>query len=791
MTEPTVVDLYAHRGAFDVDLPDVVDDVVAPPFDVTPYLAAAHYVEQLSLLSRLRVREPTRCRSVTDVVAVDLFAGGGGASLGIEQATDRSPVAAVNHDWHAIQMHMANHPLSIHFHRDVWEVQPSGAVNGAKIDLLWCSPDCTHHSRARGGKPRQKDIRGLAWVIIEWAAQVRPTVIAGENVPEFLGWGPLHLDSPDVPEKLRNRPIPDRKGETFDAFRLALGPGVPEDHPSWGEIPERVREYARRGCGYDLRTAILNAANHGAPTSRSRLYFVARCDGEPVRFPEPTHGPGRAQPWRTAAECLDFEEPSLSIFASPEEARAWSKARKVGLPQRPLADATMRRIAEGIRRFVLTNADPYIVVTGQQSSDSGKVRPVHGPLSTIVTKAEHCLVTPVVTKFYGASVGAPVDAPAPTHTERAHLGLVAPVLTTFYGTSKAGATVEEPMPTVTAQAGGGHLGVAEAVLAPALVCTTHQDDQDKPVSSSRIADVQAPLPTVTGANRGEWAEIEATMEPAEMITPIILRAHGKGWDKPGKASGVTKPDQSFPTITATEEWSVVTPVLVRYNSEQPGRHANAHKVTDPLNVVPTENRFGLITPILVQSGYGEREGQAPRALDITKPLGTVVGAGGKHALVSAFMAKHYGGVVGHGLDRPLGTVTSIDHHSVVEADVARPPAQPDRREMVAAFLVLYYGSGGQWQKLDEPMKTIVSKARLGLVEVTLNGVPHVITDIRMRMLTPRELARAQGFPDSYILTGTKAQQIARIGNSVCPPVARAIVEANFGPRASPEQAATS
>ena len=697
-----VVNLFEHVQPI---MEPITDDVVAPPYDVTPYLAAAHYGEQLSLLSLLRGRPTAHRRSVTDVVSVDLFAGGGGASHGIEQATEHSPVVAVNHDWHAIQMHMANHPLSIHFHRDVWLVPPSGAVNGAKIDLLWASPDCSHHSRARGGKPRQKDIRGLAWVIIEWAAQVKPTVIAGENVPEFIGWGPLFADSEDVPEKLRNQPIPDRKGETFDAFRLALGPGVPEDHPSWGEIPERVREYARRGCGYDLRTAVLNAANYGAPTSRSRLYFVARCDGEPIRFPEPTHGPGRAQPWRTAAECLDFEEPSLSIFAGPEEARAWSKARKVGLPQRPLADATMRRIAEGIRRFVLTNADPYIVVTGHQSSDGGKVKPIHGPLSTIVTKAEHCLVTPVVTKFYGASVGAPVDVPAPTHTERAHLGLVATVLTKFYGTSKAGAPVEEPMPTVTAQAGGGHLGMAEAVLAP-----------------------------------------------SEMITPLIMRAHGKGWDKPGKASGVTKPDQPFPTVTATEEWSVVTPMLV-------------------------------------QTGYGERKGQAPRALDITKPLGTVVGAGAKHALVSAFMAKHYGGVVGHGLDRALGTITSIDHHSLVEADLSITPVQPDRREMVAAFLVLYYGQGGQWSGLDEPMKTIVSKARLGLVEVTLNGVPHVITDIRMRMLTPRELARAQGFPDSYILTGTKAQQIARIGNSVCPPVARAIVEANFGPRTAPTLAA--
>jgi len=673
MSEFTILDLYGNRVGQTLHLPEIVDDVVPPPYDVTPYLAAAHYGEQLSLLSLLRQRPATRMRSVSDVVAVDLFAGGGGASLGLELATGRSPIVAVNHDWHAIQMHMANHPLSIHFHRDVWDVPPSAAVNGAKIDLLWASPDCTHFSRARGGKPVEKEIRGLIWIIIEWAHEVRPTVIAGENVAEILTYGPLYpANHPDP--KLRNKPIKGRAGEIWDAFKLALGPGCPETHPSWEEIPERVRPFARRGCGYTFEHAKLCAADYGAPTSRERLYFVARRDGEPIRWPEPTHGPGRAQPHRTAAECLDFDEPSLSIFADPSEAKAWAKAHGSGLPKRPLAEPTMRRIAEGIRRFVLTSADPYIVVTGHQSSDGGKVKPIHGPLSTIVTKAEHCLVTPVVTKFYG--------------------------------TSKAGATVEEPMPTVTAQAGGGHLGMAEAVLAP-----------------------------------------------AEMSTPLVMRAHGKGWDKPGKASGVTKPDQPFPTITATEEWSVVT-------------------------------------PILVQSGYGERKGQAPRALDITKSLGTVVGAGGKHALVSAFMAKHYGGVVGHGLDRPLGTVTSIDHHSLVEADLSTTPVQPDRREMVAAFLVLYYGSGGQWQKLDEPMKTVVAKARLGLVEVVLDGVPYVIMDIRMRMLTPRELARAQGFPDTYILTGTKAQQIERIGNSVCPPVARAIAEANFGPARDPNHAPT-
>lgn len=747
-----VVNLFEHVQPI---MEPIADDVVAPPYDVTPYLAAAHYVEQLSLLSLLRGRPAAHRRSVTDVVSVDLFAGGGGASHGIEQATEHSPVVAVNHDWHAIQMHMENHPLSIHFHRDVWEVPPDAAVNGAKIDLLWASPDCKDHSRAKGGKPRNKDIRALAWVIVEWAAHVQPAVIAGENVPEFVDWGPLYpSDHPD--KDLRDKRIRERRGQTFDAFKLALGPGCPETHPAWEEIPERVRPFAHKGCGYVFDHRKLNAANHGAPTTRERLYFIARRDGEPIRWPEPTHGPRRAQPWRTAAECLDFDEPSLSIFATPAEAKAWSKemkarGHKLMPPKRPLAEATMRRIVEGIRRFVLTNADPFIVVTGHQSSDGGKVRPVAGPLSTIVTKAEHCLLTPVITKFYGASVGSSVESPASTQVERAHLGLIAPVLTKFYGTSKAGAPVEPPMPTATALAGGGHLGVVETILAPV----------------------------------------------DEMTAPLILRAHGKGWDRPGKASGVTKLSDGFPTITATEEWAVMTPVLVRYNGEQPGRNANAHKVTDPLNVVPTENRFGLIMPVLVQTGYGEREGQTPRALDVSKPLGTVVSAGGKHALVSAFLAQHNGGENGNQAygrlpDRPMQTIAGNINKALVEA-VLEEPAAPrtpaDRREMVAAFLVLYYGEGGQWQKLDEPMKTVVTKARLGLVEVCLNGVPYVITDIRMRMLTPRELARAQGFPDSYKLTGTKAQQIACIGNSVCPPVARAIVEANFGPRAVPTMAA--
>lgn len=815
----SVVNLFENIAGFEVP-PEllgrdpILDDVVAPPFDVTPYLAAAHYGEQLSLLALLRQRPVERMRSVSDVISADLFAGGGGASLGIELATGRSPIVAVNHDWHAIQMHMANHPLSIHFHKDVWEVPPQGAVNGAKLDLLHASPDCRDHSRAKGGKPRDKDIRALAWVIVEWAYLVRPTVITGENVPEFVDWGPLWPDTPDVPEKLRNKRIAKRKGEIFDAFKLALGPGCPETHPAWSEIPERVRSFAVKGCGYTWAHRKLVAARYGVPTLRERLYFVARCDGEEIRWPEPTHGPGLSQPYRTAAECLDFDEPCLSIFATPAEAKAWSKemkriGHKLNPPQRPLAMPTERRIAEGLRRFVLNNPDPFIITTGQQSSDGGKVRPVGAPPSTIVTKAEHCLVTPVVEPILGSSV-----------IDRMNQGAqrLAPILTKFYGTSKVGATVEAPMPTSTAQAGGGHLGEVEAVLAPVmlrtdnqsdghlrgiadpskepvrtitsagghaiaeavLVCTTHQDDESKPVSEARVKPITGPVPTITGANRGEWAEVEAELSPlpAEMISPLILRAHGKGWDQPGKASGVTKPGQPFPTITATEEWATVAPVLIRYNTEQPGRQVNAHAPNAPLLTQPTENRFGL---------------------------------------VSAFMAKHYGGVTGHGLNRTLGTVTAIDHHSLVEADLVATARNepPDRREMVAAFLVKYYGEGGQWQPLTDPLHTVVSVARFGLVEVVLqryvvggktlfhgieidgcmcvavvlDGVVWIVTDIRLRMLTPRELARAQGFPEDYILTGTKAQQIARIGNSVCPPVIRAIVEANFGPRRNFQAAA--
>jgi DNA (cytosine-5)-methyltransferase 1 len=471
------------------------------------------------------------------------------------------------------------------------------------VGLLWASPDCKHFSKAKGGKPVSKKIRSLAWIVIKWIRALQPTnthprVIHLENVEEFQTWGPLGPDQ---------RPCPRRKGRTFKRWVGTL-----------------------RGLGYAVEWRELRACDYGAPTIRKRLFLVARRDGQPIVWPEPTHAAPdslpvrqkKLQPWRTAAECIDWSIPAPSIFER----------------QRPLAEATCRRIAKGIMRYVVDAAEPVIV-----------------PM---------------------------------TH------------------------------------AGG-----------------------------DRVHSINEPVRTVTTARRGELA---------------------------------------------------------------------------------------LAVPTLIQTGYGERQGQAPRVPGLDKPMGTLVGSQ-KHALVAAFMAKHYGGVVGHGLHgEPLHTVTSQDHNSIVAAHLtkfrtgsvgsaadepvhtvtaggeparmstgnvmgvvtshlaklrgdnvgsaATEPvhtisAQGQHHAEVRAFLVKYYGTD-QDPRLAEPMHTVPTRDRFGLVMV--HGEPYAIVDIGMRMLTPRELYRAQGFPESYQIERgadgrelTKTAQVRMCGNSVCPPLARALVAANY------------
>lgn len=448
--------------------------------------------------------------------AVDLFAGAGGASVGIEAALGAPIAVAVDHDETAVAVHAANHPGTLHLHADVWTAVPREVGEAQDLDLLWASPDCTHFSRAKGDVPRSRGIRSLAWVVVRWAKQVRPRAIALENVREFQTWGPLDDTG---------RPCRRRAGETYDEWVAAL---------------ERI--------GYRVESRILDASLYGAPTKRRRLFVVARCDGEPVRWPAPTHGvPGKPLV-RRAAECIDWSLPCRSIFGR----------------KRPLAEATLRRVAEGVRRYVLDAAEPFIVS-------------VHDPVGTITSAGNH--------------------------------------------------------------------------------------------------------------------------------------------------------------------------------------HAVA-------------------SPSLVQMGYGERKGQRPRTFDLEAPLGTVVAGGAKHGLVAAFLAKHYGGVVGSDMQ----AITGRDHHSAV-----------------AAHLLKWYGTA-VGQPVDEPLHTATTKARFGLVATFLrqHGVPcegdvatvriegdtYAIADIGLRMLEPHELLRAQfgEYADRYDLSAarTKAEKIRLIGNSVCPHVARAIVEANLG-----------
>ena len=334
-------------------------------------------------------------------LVVDNFAGGGGASSGIERAIGRPVDIAINHDPEAVAMHQANHPQTRHLCESVWDVNPREICDGQPVGLAWFSPDCKHFSKAKGGKPVEKKIRGLAWVAVRWAATVQPRIICLENVEEFVTWGPLTQDG---------RPCPRHKGREFRAFVNAL-----------------------QRLGYAVQWRELRACDYGAPTSRKRLFLVARRDGQPIVWPTPTHGPGRPQPWRTAAQCIDWSLPCPSIFNRP----------------RPLADATLRRVAEGLRRFVIEAAEPFIVRIGHTGhGDAGKVRSVHEPLSTITSKAEHCLVSAFLAKHYTGVVGSDLRMPIGTVTSVDHHSLVTAFLVKFYGSGGQWAGLDEPMHTL-------------------------------------------------------------------------------------------------------------------------------------------------------------------------------------------------------------------------------------------------------------------------------------------------------------------------------------------------------
>ncbi|MFX4223502.1 MAG: DNA cytosine methyltransferase [Thalassobaculum sp.] len=631
---------------------------------------------------------------------VDLFAGGGGASLGIEMATGRYVDVAVNHDPEAVALHQRNHPFTRHFVQDVFEVDPAEVAAGREIDLLWASPDCKHFSKARGGAPASPRVRSLAWVVCRWAGTVRPRRIFMENVEEFTTWGPLR------PKRThRNRLVLDDKGRPV---MVPCRRGRGRTFRAW------IRHLERLGYAVEWRELI--AADYGAPTTRKRLYVIARCDGEPIVWPAQTHADTRLEPsarrgmkpWRSAASIIDWSIPCPSIFLTREE------GRKAGV-NRPLADKTMARIARGTDRYVLRNPRPFIV-----------------PITHTGDRRTHDTREPVRTV---------------TTANRGELALVMPHLARHYGSD------------------GGTIG-----------------------------DIQGPAATVT--TRGTQQQI---------VAPILQKFHGER--HAGEARG-SVPTDPVPTVDTSNRVSIVAPLLVPRYGEREGQAPRSRDVTRPMPaVVPTQNGAQLVAAFLAQHNDGPRPGQPGRSCDA--PVSTITATGSQQALVTAHVDRAFGRTAGAGAADPVPTVTERGKTAVVATHVARlygsnktasggsttaplstHTAGGRHHAVVAAFMQKYHGTGGQHSDMADPFPTVTAADCLAPVTVTIAGDTYALVDIGMRMFTPRELYRAQGFPDSYVIDAglagkwlTKTAQIRMCGNSVCPPVAAAIVSANMRPAA--------
>lgn len=433
-------------------------------------------------------------------LVVDLFCGGGGASVGIEAAIGSAVDIAINHSEDAIFYHEKNHPATTHYQTDVFDVHPLGVTRGRPVGLLWLSPDCTHFAKARGSKPKDKNIRSLATVGLWWASQVRPRVICLENVEEFMTWGRL--------DRRTNQPDKRKSGEYFHRF------------------VRRLRQH-----GYVVEWKVLRACDYGAPTIRKRLFLVARCDGQPIRWPRPTHGPQRKHPYRTAAECIDFSIPTVSIFATREECKA------AGINAvRPLADNTMERIARGIWKFVINNEDPFVVpedqapfITEMANASNQRSMPADEPLRTICAQVKgghFALVSAFLSEHRSASTGHAINNPMPTTTAKEHHSMVSCHIERMHGTS-TGEALKAPLSNINAQ------GQHHALVTSHLMKYHKQQGPEH-----RCHDLRMPMPTVDGSNR--FAEVRA----------FLVKYYGQSY-----AQGLNVP---LDTLTGRDRFGLVT-----------------------------------------------------------------------------------------------------------------------------------------------------------------------------------------------------------------------------------------
>ncbi|HBQ5855052.1 TPA: DNA cytosine methyltransferase [Klebsiella pneumoniae subsp. pneumoniae] len=565
-------------------------------------------------------------------IIVDNFAGGGGASTGIELAIGRSVDIAINHDPNAVAMHTTNHPGTLHYCESVYSVRPKIATAGRSVGLAWFSPDCRHFSKAKGAKPVEKAIRGLAWVVLRWGLDVKPRVMKLENVEEFKTWGPLLAGE--------MRPDPARAGETFEAFIGMLTTGISADHPALAECCEFLNisldsEDAARlvnGLGYTVEYRELRACDYGAPTIRKRFFMVMRCDGKPIVWPEATHGDpkspavlaGKLAPWRTAAECIDWSIPAPSIFGR----------------KKPLAENTLRRIARGIQRFVIESASPFIVkcnhTTTRGKYDCFRGQALDDPLQTITKTHGYAIAVPHLTKFRTGATGQPVTDPVPTVTA---------------GTSRR-------------PGGNGHaLGFVEAGLVPFLAGNGGSEYQAKP------RPLDKPAHTILKESR------------ACVVAPVIARQFG--------GSVGHRVDEPSATITAVGggKSQLVSAFLAKHYG---GNYQGAGiDLGEPAHSVTTVDHHALVTAQIV--GVGGRAGQS-RPRDVSEPLQTMT-TKADAAMVTSHLIKLRGTCRdGQTTDEPMPTITAGGQHvGEVKTTLAVEDYDEERAQQVLAFLQKYCG----------------------------------------------------------------------------------------------------
>lgn len=502
---------------------------------------------------------------------VDNFAGGGGASTGIEMATGYSVDIAINHDPEAIKMHKANHPNTKHYCENVWAVDPVKACNGHPVGLAWFSPDCKHFSKAKGGKPKDKNIRGLAWVACRWAGLVRPRVIMLENVEEFKTWGPLNRG---------HHPIKAKQGKTFEKFVQQLN-----------------------DLGYTVEFKELIAADYGAPTMRKRFFLIARCDGKPIVWPEPTHAPadsekvkaGLLEPYVGAYTQIDFSRPCPSIFDTSEEIKEKYGIRAV----RPLASKTLDRIAKGLKKFVLDNPEPFII----QCNHGGERRPndIREPMPTITGKHGYGIVEPYMVQIgqtgFAKDRSKDVREPLTTIVSKNEHCLIEPTLAPYMGTNTTnhpGGNCKDPIHTITT-------GNQQCLISPTLI-QYHSETSKDGVRGQAIKD---PIMTVDSSNR------------YGLVASFLHKYYDGGY----KGAGETV-ENPLPTVTAWDHNSVVTANLIQMNNHCDGK-------------------------------------------DIRQPLPTITAGDGHFGEVRAFLIKYYGQGTGQDIKDPLDTVTAQDRFGLV------------------------------------------------------------------------------------------------------------------------------